>query len=132
MLNALRIFTGSGLGGVARRGASGVIAARFGLTFPWGTLGVNVTRSLIIGAFATLTGPEGRFLSPTSLRQFFMPGVCGAYTTFSSSSLPMRKLAGDGPLFRAGANVVLSAALCLLGGWQGHNLAPGLNSPKGS
>ena len=32
------IFLGSGLGGVARFGASGFIARQFGESFPWGTL----------------------------------------------------------------------------------------------
>jgi hypothetical protein len=31
-----------------------------GETFPWGTLLVNITGSLIIGFFATLTGLDGR------------------------------------------------------------------------
>ena len=34
----------------------------FGETFPWGTVLVNVSGSLVIGFFATLTGPDGRWL----------------------------------------------------------------------
>ena len=40
----------------------GLRADRFGETFPWGTLLVNVVGSFIIGFFATLTGPDGRLL----------------------------------------------------------------------
>jgi CrcB protein len=47
MLNALWIFIGSALGGVARWGASGFIAGRVGQTFPRGTLVVNVSGSFI-------------------------------------------------------------------------------------
>lgn len=131
-MNALWIFVGGGLGSVARWWVSGFAAARVGETFPWGTLIVNVTGSFIIGLFAALTGPDGRFMAPASFRQFFMLGVCGGYTTFSSLSLQTLNLAGDGQWFRAGANVVLSVILCLLGVWLGHVAALALNSAKGS
>jgi fluoride exporter len=131
MLNALLIFIGSGLGGVARWGLSGFIAERFGATFPWGTIIVNVTGSFAIGLFATLTGPEGRLFVPASFRQFFMLGVLGGYTTFSSFSLQTLSLAEEGEWFRAGANAVLSIVLCLVAVWLGHLLATHLNSPKG-
>ena len=131
MLNALLIFIGSGLGGVARWGASGFIAERFGQTFPWGTLVVNVTGSFIIGLFATLTGPEGRIFAPASFRQFFMLGVRGGYTTFSSFGLQTLNLAEEGEWFRAGGNAVLSLVLCLLGVWLGHALALAINTTKG-
>jgi len=129
--NALWIFLGSGLGGVARWGVSGLIADRFGQTFPWGTVVVNVTGSFVIGLFATLTGPEGRLLAPASLREFFMFGLCGGYTTFSSFSLQTLNLVEDGQWLRAGANVVLSVVLCLVGVWMGHALALSINAAKG-
>ena len=128
MWNALWIFVGGGLGSLARWGASGLIANRIGETFPWGTLIVNVSGSFIIGLFATLTGPDGRWLAPATFRQFFMIGICGGYTTFSSFSLQTLALANDGQWFRAGANTVLSVVLCLLGVWLGHLLAASLNT----
>jgi CrcB protein len=128
MLNGLLIFVGGGLGSVARWWASGFVADKFGETFPWGTMIVNVTGSFLIGLFATLTGPEGRVLAPASLRAFFMLGVCGGYTTFSSFSLQTLNLAEDGQWFRAGANTVLSVVLCLAGVWLGHALALAINT----
>ena len=65
MLNYVWIAVGSALGGMARYWCSGVAARLFGETFPWGTLFVNVTGSLIIGFFATLTGPDGRVFAGT-------------------------------------------------------------------
>jgi len=128
MLNALWIFIGGGLGTLARWGVSGWIASTVGETFPWGTLVINVSGSFIIGLFATLTGPDGRWLARDISRQFFMLGVCGGYTTFSSFSLQTLNLAQDGQWFKAGANSVLSLVLCLVGVWLGHLLASAVNS----
>lgn len=132
MLNAFWIFIGGGLGSVARWWASNIVAQRFGETFPWGTIAVNVSGSFIIGLFATISGPEGRVLVPPSFRQFFMLGVCGGYTTFSSFSLQTLNLAKDGQWFSAGRNIVLSVVLCLLGVWLGHIAALAINTTKGS
>ena len=131
MANTLWIFIGGGLGSLARWWVSGFIAQRFGETFPWGTLLVNVSGSFVIGLFATLTGPDGRWMAPASFRQFFMLGICGGYTTFSSFSLQTLNLVEDGQWFRAAANTVLSVVLCLIGVWLGHIMAMNLNSMKG-
>jgi CrcB protein len=131
MWNALVIFLGSGLGGLLRWGLSGWVADRVGQTFPWGTLVVNVSGCFAIGLFAGLTGPDGRFLAPVALRQFFMLGVCGGYTTFSSFGLQTLNLAEEGQWLRAGANVVLSVVLCLMGVWLGQIVAQSVGHPKG-
>jgi CrcB protein len=121
------VMLGSALGGGARYWLSGVIANRIGETFPWGTILVNVSGSLAIGFFATLTGPDGRLLVGTEARQFVMIGLCGGYTTFSSFSLQTLNLVRDGEWIWAGANIGLSVALCLLAVWLGHILAVSVN-----
>ena len=131
MRDALWIFIGGGLGSLGRWGLSGLLAHAIGEKFPWGTLVVNITGCFIIGLFATATGPEGRWLASGEFRKFFMLGVCGGYTTFSSFGLQTLTLAEDSQWFKAGANVVLSVTLCLLGIWLGHVLALGLNAMKG-
>jgi CrcB protein len=127
----LWIMLGSSLGGAARYWFSGVVANRFGETFPWGTMLVNISGSFVIGFFATLTGPDGRLLIGTTARQFVMIGLCGGYTTFSSFSLQTLNLARDGEWLRAAANSGLSLALCFLAVWLGHVLATLLNQMKG-
>jgi CrcB protein len=131
MWNALWIFVGGGLGTLARWGVSGFVANRVGETFPWGTLLINISGSFVIGLFATLTGAEGRWMASSSFRQFFMLGICGGYTTFSSFSLQTLTLAQNGQWFKAGANSVLSLVLCLAAVWLGHLLAANLNAMKG-
>jgi CrcB protein len=128
MANALLVFIGGGLGSLARWWFSGFIAGSIGQTFPWGTLVVNVTGSFVIGLFATVTGPDGRWLAPSAAREFFMVGICGGYTTFSSFSLQTLNLAQDGEWISAGANVVLSVVSCLVAVWLGHLLAIKINA----
>ena len=86
---------GSALGGMGRYWCSGVIARAFGETFPWGTIIVNASGSLIIGFLATLMSPDGRLLVPPDARTFLMIGLCGGYTTFSSFSLQTLNLVRD-------------------------------------
>ena len=131
MLYYFWVGLGGALGSVARFWASGFVARHFGETFPFGTLVVNVTGSFIIGFFSTLTGPDGRWLVAPQGRTFFMIGVCGGYTTFSSFSLQTLDLARDGEWLYAGANAALSLVLCMVAVWFGHVLAAHLNPTKG-
>lgn len=131
MLIYLWIAFGGAIGSVARFALSGLVANQFGETFPWGTLAVNVVGSFAIGFFATLTGPDGRFLASSQHRQFFMSGVCGGFTTFSSFSLQTLALAQDREWLRAGANSALSLLCCLVAVWLGHLAASAINSAKG-
>jgi fluoride exporter len=126
------IMIGSALGGAARYWCSGFAANHFGETFPMGTLLVNVVGSFIIGFFGTLTGPDGRLLVRTEIRQFVMVGICGGYTTFSSFSLQTLNLIRDGEMTLATANIALSFVLCLAAVWLGYAAAASLNQLKGA
>ena len=120
MLTYFWIGLGSALGGMARYWCSGVIARTFGETFPWGTIIVNASGSLIIGFLATLMSPDGRLLVPPDARVFLTIGLCGGYTTFSSFSLQTLHLVRDGEWLWATANVLFSVILCLAAVWLGH------------
>lgn len=132
MITYLWIAVGSALGGMARFACSNLIAGWLGPTFPFGTLVINVLGSFVIGFFATVTGPDGRYLVPGDARQFVMVGLCGGYTTFSSFSLQTLALAQDGEFVRAGLNIGASVVLCLLAVWLGYVAAAALNAVKGS
>lgn len=121
---------GSAIGGAARYWCTGFAARLFGETFPWGTLLVNITGSLIIGFFATLTGPDGRIFVSSTTRQFVMIGLCGGYTTFSSFSLQTLNLVQDSEWLQAGGNIVGSVVLCLFAVWLGHILAASINAMR--
>jgi CrcB protein len=124
------IAAGSALGGIARFWCSGVIARAFGETFPWGTLVVNVSGSLLIGIIAALTGPDGRVFLGSTTRLALMAGFCGGYTTFSSFSLQTLSLVQDGEWWLAGANIALSVVACLVAVWAGYAFATSINALK--
>ena len=130
MITYLWIAIGGALGSIARYGCSSLAANWVGETFPWGTLIVNVSGSLVIGFFATLTGPDGRLLVSSDARQFVMVGICGGYTTFSSFSLQTLNLVRDGDMLAAGGNIVGSVVLCLVAVWLGHIAAAAINQTR--
>ena len=117
---------GGALGTGARFWASGLVAQRIGEFFPFGTLVVNVTGSFVIGFFAALTDPTGPFLVAPRIRQFFMIGLCGGYTTFSSFSLQTLDLTREGEWLKATLNTASSVGFCMLAVWLGRILAVSL------
>ena len=123
MLNYIFVMLGGALGTGARFWISGLVAERAGEFFPLGTLVVNITGCLVVGFFAAFTSPEGPVLVSPQSREFFMIGVCGGYTTFSSFSLQTLDLARDGDWGKALLNTALSFGCCLTAVWLGRILA---------
>jgi CrcB protein len=121
------VMLGGAFGTGLRLWLSGWLAAKCGETFPVGTLVVNVVGSFVISFFAGLAGPDGPFLVSALTRQVIMIGVLGGFTTFSSFSFQTLNLLNDGQWARAGANIGLSLALCLLAVWLGQAAANALN-----
>ena len=113
---------------------NGLVSEKFGATFPWGTLTINVTGSFVIGVIGALAVPEGRMdtQSRAFATQFLMIGVCGGYTTFSSFSLQTLNLLRDREWLYAGGNVILSVVLCMIAVWLGWLLGSTFNSMKGN
>jgi CrcB protein len=128
----LWVAIGGALGSMARYGISGMIAAMTAGSFPYGTLVVNVTGAILIGFFATLSGPDSRFFVPASVRLFLMTGICGGYTTFSTFSLETSNLMRDGDWAAALANIGFSVILCLVAIWIGHAGALVLDRLRGA
>lgn len=131
MLLYLWVGLGGFVGTVLRFWLSGLVASAWGETFPWGTLIINITGSIFIGFFATLTGTDGKFIVNPDIRSVVMIGVCGGYTTFSSFSLQTLSLARNGELASAGWNCASSLGLCLLGVWLGYVAASLINQAQG-
>ncbi len=130
MLRLFFVSLGGFLGTGARYALNGAVSRRFGETFPWGTLLVNVSGSFAIGVLYVVTGPDSPVLVSATWRQFLIAGILGGYTTFSSFSLQTLSLARDGQVAAAAANVVLSVGAGLLAAWAGETAARGLWLPR--
>jgi|SRR5882724_5254647 len=126
-MSYLLIGIGGALGSVARYWCSLMAAAKVGGSFPWGTIMVNIIGSFLIGAAMGGLEAGGRWqVSPVVrdfVNQFFMIGVLGGYTTFSSFSLQTLNLLREQHWMEAGINVMLSVALCLVAVWLGYVLS---------
>ncbi len=113
----LAVALGSAAGGVARFLLSAWLEQRAATSFPFATLLVNISGSLLLGFLATWTyetvgvSPEWRALLTT--------GLCGGYTTFSTFSLETVALLEEGELGRASLYIALSVALSVLGAYAG-------------
>ena len=101
----LRLWVAQGVHGLAGRG------------FPFGTLVVNVSGSLAMGAVYVVFFE--RYDIPPEWRAALVVGFLGAFTTFSTFSMDTLLLIEQGAHARAGMNVVLSVLLCLAGCWLG-------------
>ncbi|MBF6601294.1 MAG: fluoride efflux transporter CrcB [Dehalococcoidia bacterium] len=105
------ILVGSGgfAGANARYWLARWIADRYGTAFPYGTLVINVSGSLVIGFLITYLNAR-LSLSP-NYRLIFTTGFIGAYTTFSTYTYESLTLMQDGLWARAAAYLIGSVAL---------------------
>jgi fluoride exporter len=128
MLAFVLVFLGGAAGSMWRYWWSGLIAQRFGETFPFGTLVINIVGSILIGVFAGfLTHISSGFIAD-ALLQLLVVGVCGGLTTFSSFSLQTYSLIADGRWLSALSNIVLSTGLSFGGVAFGWQITQGINS----
>ncbi len=111
------IAAGGAIGALMRYWLSNGIYVFMGRGFPYGTLTVNVTGSLIMG-FLYVFMIE-RMDASVEWRAALMIGLLGAFTTFSTFSIETMNLLESGEQLKAALNVILSVTLCLLGCWLG-------------
>jgi len=107
----LLVAVGGGVGSVLRYLTSGLAARWLGLDFPYGTLIVNVTGSLLIGVVQALA--EEAAVLPEPARLFLSAGVMGGFTTYSAFSYETMRLIELDALGRALVNVVVTTLVCL-------------------
>ena len=115
------IAAGGALGALLRYGAMAGAARLLPGAFPWGTLLVNVSGSLLMGAVYVSLLERG--VLPAPWRAFLAVGLLGAFTTFSTFSLDALALMAGGAPGRAAVYVLASVVVCLLAAAAGMVLA---------
>lgn len=88
-----------------------------GQAFPYGTLFVNVTGSFLMGFLYMLLTSRMEVALPW--RAFFLVGLLGAFTTFSTFSMDTLQLLEKGLWIKAVLNVLSNVIVCLAAAWAG-------------
>ncbi len=107
------VGAGGALGAMGRYG-TGVLITRFwGVMFPFGTLFVNITGSLLMGL---LIGALARFTPvwQADARLFVAVGILGGFTTFSAFSLDVVTLVQRGATVQAVMYMTVSVVVSVL------------------
>jgi CrcB protein len=117
----LWIALGAVVGASARYSLSGFTAKLLPSSFPYGTLIINITGSLLLGFFLAWTSE--RVLIDPRWRLLIAIGFCGSYTTFSSYAFETFALGEQGRWLLMGFNVMASNLLCLVSVLAGVALA---------
>ena len=115
------ISIGAIIGANARYLIGTWFAERGWTSFPWATLIINVTGSIILGFFLTLI--TERLVADPNYRLLVAVGFCGSYTTFSSLMYESFALMENGGQWGGLSNLVGSMLLGMLGTLIGVVLA---------
>lgn len=89
-----------------------LIAQRYSISFPHGTLWANLLGCFAIGAIAALAA-AGEILSPNA-RLLLATGLCGGFTTMSSFTYELAQFLRENDYLYATGYFALTAAGCLL------------------
>ena len=112
------------IGGAAGSGCrflmSGWMANRFGTVFPYGTLGVNLLGSFLLGLIMQLSLATD-LISPNA-RLALTTGVLGGFTTYSTFNYETIRFVDEGAWAVAALNVGVTVVSCLVAGKAGVEL----------
>ena len=115
---ALWIAAAGGLGSLFRFFVDAEVKSRLAArtSFPWATVGINVSGSFLLGVLA---GWVMFRAGSTDVQAVIGTGFCGGYTTFSTASVETVRLLQQGRRRDAAVNVtvtVLASVLACAGG----------------
>lgn len=114
----LAIALGGALGAVSRYWVSASTYQWLGTDFPYGTLMVNISGSMVMGFLALLL--TEKMSLPEEVRFALIVGFLGSYTTFSTFALDSLQWLHNGAVIKVAAYIVISVFGSLLGVWIGY------------
>ncbi|GLX11108.1 MULTISPECIES: fluoride efflux transporter CrcB [unclassified Microbispora] len=119
-MTLLLVFLGGIVGAPARYLTDRLVQRLHDSVFPWGTLAVNLSGSLVLGL---LLGARDDLGLPAAMVTLLGTGFCGAFTTFSTFGFETVRLLEEGSVLEAGLNALGSLVLGVLAAAAGFALA---------
>src|SRR5438105_2302690 len=113
----LIVFLGGGVGAAIRHGVNVAGLRALGPDFPYATMFINITGSIIMGLVAGYFAFKGD--ASQHWRLFLTTGILGGYTTFSAFSLDAALLYERDQYLLAAAYVLGSVGLSIAGLFAG-------------
>jgi fluoride exporter len=107
------VSLGSAIGGGLRYWLSSFVYKFLPLTFPFGTLLVNILGSFLLGFIIFYL--DARELLSNNFKLFLTIGFCGGFTTFSTFSLETFNLIKESQFLFAGLNIIVSFIFSIAG-----------------
>lgn len=126
MTHSLWIGLGGMFGANARYWLQGWIQSRAGISFPWGTMAVNVSGSFALGLLLAYLAERYSGGHSAAFRLAVGIGFLGGYTTFSTFSYETLQLMQGGSWGRVMGNVAGSVFVGLFAAWAGMKLGRAL------
>ncbi|MDP5255830.1 MULTISPECIES: fluoride efflux transporter CrcB [unclassified Vibrio] len=114
------VALGGAIGACSRFLLSELFVLLLGRSFPYGTLFVNVTGSMMMGAFTALLTMQA--VSGDPWRPLIGLGFLGALTTFSTFSMDNVNLLQQGEFVKMGLNMMLNVVLSVSACWMGYHI----------
>jgi fluoride exporter len=120
-MNVVYVFLGGGIGAILRFGLTRLIQQFPKSVFPVATLASNLVASLLVGILLVLMMK----MKPTnteSFQAFWIIGICGGFSTFSTFAKENLELMERGQLLIAILNILISVTFCILMVYLGRKL----------
>jgi CrcB protein len=118
---AVWISLAGGIGALGRFIVDGHVRTKLYRGFPWGTILINASGSLLLGI---LTGLILYHHMGSDIKLIWGTGFCGGYTTFSTASFEAVRLVEERRVWSAAlhvsSNVILTLCLGAVGLWLSH------------
>lgn len=113
------VAIGGAMGSVLRYGVALWMKSIYSSEFPWHTFAVNIVGCFIIGLFFSWSLQHSTF---EDIRLFFMIGILGGFTTYSSFALETFELLKQHKMSIASVYILATNLLGLIAVYLGYTL----------
>lgn len=121
-MNVFYVFLGGGIGSLLRFGITQLVLQFPKSVFPVATLVSNLLASALLGVFLVLL-MKVKPANAESFQAFWIIGICGGFSTFSTFAKENLELMEGGQWLIAVLNILISISFCIGMVYLGRKLA---------